>query len=413
MKSYIFMRRPAKICMLFLMAALFFFACTSRVDRTALQLNQLLDSLKVQLAHDTRIALWNLSVQKEDGKLLLDGEVADRDAYEAIRTSVERQFPGVENSVLLLPVDGGGQFINGVANNAVIHLRREPSSKKEMVTQSLLGTPVRILKEENGKRLIQVPDGYLGWVNTPEVYFVNQDELARYRDAEKIIYISQYGQSYSEPDETSLPVSDLVIGCLLQVVTWQQEFVQVSYPDGRLAWVLRSDVRPAEEIFNKTISKEGVVETVLRFHGIPYMWGGNSSKAIDCSGLVYNTFFMNGILLPRDADLQSLYGKVVTDRFKPDGLETGDLLFFGRRATGNQPERITHVAIYLGDSEFIHAAGYRERVSINSMDSTRTGFIPHYPEIFIRATRIIGEVDEGALSITANKYYKEIIPVKR
>ncbi|MEN8228560.1 MAG: C40 family peptidase [Bacteroidota bacterium] len=398
---------------LFFVVILFATACTSRNDRNIAGLNTLLDSLKSQYAPDSRIELWDLTVAAEEGSIYLAGEVANKGTYKAIVKAVDENFPEVKNTMVLLPVDGTGQLVTGLVNNSVIHLRHEPSSKKELVTQARLGTPVRILKDMDGKRLIQTPDGYLGWVNIPEVQAIDLEELTRYRESQKIVYQAQYGSSYSEPDETSMPVADLVIGCILPVVSQESGFLEVEYPDGRLAWVKKSEVIDAEEVFYKTVTKENVEKTILEFHGIPYLWGGASSKAIDCSGLVSNVFFMNGIQLPRDASQQIHCGRVMTEDFDPEGLETGDLLFFGRKATDSQPERVTHVATYLGDTEFIHAAGYRERVSINSMDSTRANFIDGYPEIFIRAVRIIGEEGEGFGPIAENEFFKEIIHIAK
>jgi len=165
----------------------------------------------------------------------------------------------------------------------------------------------------------------------------------------------------------------------------------------------------AEEVLLKPLSKEGLVKTAMAFNGIPYMWGGTSSKAIDCSGLVTNVYFMNGIQLPRDADQQTFCGKVVSTEYSPDGLETGDLLFFGKKATDATPEDVTHVAMYLGNGEFIHSAGFRERVSINSMDPEAGNFIENYPDIFIRTVRIAGEAYSGFQPVTENPFYKEIL----
>jgi hypothetical protein len=268
---------------------------------------------------------------------------------------------------------------------------------------------VHILKTEGGKSLIQVPDGYIGWVNTEEVHAIDEEELAAYREAEKLIFTAQYGMAYSEPDVLSMPVTDLVIGNILSKVSEESGFTQVSYPDGRLGWVKSNELVPAEEIFYKTTLKENLVQTALRFHGIPYLWGGTSSKNIDCSGLVCNVYFMNGIQLPRDADMQALIGRELTTDFASDGLEAGDLLFFGRKASDGKEESVTHVAMYIGDGEYIHSSGHRERVSINSMDSTKESFIERYPEIFVRAVRIFGEEDDGSRPITENAFYKEII----
>ncbi len=68
----------------------------------------------------------------------------------------------MENRVKLLPEDNPGRLVNALVNNSVAHLRKAPSSKTELVSQALLGTPVRILKEEDGICLIQVPDGLHG-----------------------------------------------------------------------------------------------------------------------------------------------------------------------------------------------------------------------------------------------------------
>jgi cell wall-associated NlpC family hydrolase len=235
------------------------------------------------------------------------------------------------------------------------------------------------------------------------------EALDNYGNMQKIIFRSQYGFVYTEPTEGSMPVADLVAGCMLPVIMEEGAFYQVEYPDGRQGWVKKSESVPANDIFFDDPSAERVVATARAFHGIPYLWGGASSKNLDCSGLVANVFFMNGIQMPRDADQQSHCGREISTEFTPAGLEEGDLLFFGRKATSEEKESVTHVAIYMGGGEFIHASGYRDRVSINSMDSTQAHFIDTYPEIFVRTTRIIGEASNGFRPVMENAYYREVI----
>ena len=403
------MNRFLKLNMTLVLLIMLASACTSPSTRTISGLNELLDSLHLQYAPDDRIELWDVSVHAEKGSLQIIGNLTSKEAYDAVAQAVEQQYPEVNNQLILLPLNGDGALVNALVNNSVIHLRREPSSTKELITQARLGAPVRILKTEGGKSLIQVPDGYIGWVNTEEVCPVNQAELVAYREAEKFVFTAQYGMSYSEPDEESMPVSDLVIGNIVSKVAEKAGFTQVLYPDGRLGWVNSSELVPAEEIFFKATLKENLVQTALKFNGIPYLWGGTSSKNIDCSGLVCNIYFMNGILLPRDADMQALIGRELTTNFVSDGLEAGDLLFFGRKASEGQEENVTHVAMYTGEGNYIHSAGWRERVSINSMDSTRESYIERYPEIFVRTVRILGEEYDGFRPVAENKFYKEII----
>lgn len=376
------------------------------------EINIHLDSLKAEFAPDTKIALWDLTLEGSDGTITLSGEVDQKSAYKAIVSSLDKRFPEVENQTVLLPQDGDGRLVNGLVNNSVIHLRKEPSSKTEMVSQALLGRPVRILKEAHGKYLIQTPDGYLGWVNTPEVQYISKEELAAYRETQKIIFIAQYGFAYSEADEASLPVADLVIGCMLPVLSGESDFYQVKYPDGRMAWVKKKEAKLAEDVLLKPLQKEELFKTAMAFHGIPYLWGGTSSKAIDCSGLISNVYFMNGIQVPRDADQQTWCGRIISEEYSPEGLETGDLLFFGRKATGTKAEAITHVAMYLGNSEFIHSAGQHERVSVNSMDPEAENFIERYPEIYVRTVRIVGEEYSGFKPVIENSFFKEIFSIE-
>lgn len=403
------MNRSNKLYLSLLLLIVLGSACTSPTRRTITGLNALVVSTHQQFESDDRVELWDVSVHSDSGNFSLFGNLTSKEAFDALDKALDQQYPEVENRIILHSEDGEGALVNALVNNSVIHLRREPSSTKELVTQTLLGTPVRILKTEGGKSLIQVPDRYIGWINTAEVHQVDVEELAAYREAEKLVFNAQYGMAYSEPDERSMPVTDLVVGNILVRVSEESGFTRVKYPDGRLGWVRSSELVPAEEIFHKNTLKENLVQTSLRFHGIPYLWGGTSSKTIDCSGLVCNIYFMNGIQLPRDADMQALIGRELTTEFVWDLLEPGDLLFFGRKATEEAKERVTHVAMYIGDGEYIHSAGYRERVSINSMDSTKANFIERYPEIFVRAVRILGEEFEGFLPISENVYYNEII----
>jgi len=391
------------------LVSLLLFSCASPTRRNIKGLNALLLSTKQQYTMDDRIDLWDLGVHSDSGHFSLIGNLTSKEAFDALEEALVQQFPDVENRIILHHEDRDGALVNALVNNSVIHLRREPSSTRELITQARLGAPVRILLTDGGKSLIKVPDGYIGWVNTAELHPLDQDGLTAYREAEKLIFTSQYGMSYSEPDEGSMPVTDLVIGNIVCKVSEESGFTRVSYPDGRLGWVNSKELVAAGEIFYKTTLKENLVQTSLKFNGIPYLWGGTSSKNIDCSGLVCNIYFMNGIQLPRDADMQALIGRELATTMSPEGLEAGDLLFFGRKASEEQEEKVTHVAMYIGDGEYIHSAGYRERVSINSMDSTKTNYIERYPEIFVRAVRILGEEYDGFRPIPQNAFYKEII----
>lgn len=382
--------------------------CNTRINNARItDINFLLDSLELIYAPDKRISLWDISISESSGTIMLTGELDKIVAYNVIDEVIVRKYLSVENKVELIPEGGNEQIVTGLINNSVANLRSDPSHSSEIVTQVLLGTPIRILKRENDWYLVQTPNKYIAWVDAPALVRIDEKELSNYKLSGKIIYNMQYGFSYSEPDDKSQVVTDLVLGCILPVNSASAEFYKVQYPDKRIAWVKKDEVLDAGEVFIKAIVEEELVETAKKFVGIPYLWGGTSSKAIDCSGFTSTVYFMNGTLLQRDASQQTRYGEEITSTYDYRNLKPGDLLFFGRKASDSLPERVTHVTMYIGDTEFIHASG---KVRINSIDSTRNNFIPEYMPRFIRAVRIKGASGvKGIEQISDNDFYKEII----
>ncbi len=93
-----------------------------------------------------------------------------------------------------------------------------------------------------------------------------------------------------------------------------------------------------------TVEAGSPVETALAYHGIPYVWGGESpADGFDCSGLVKYVFAQHGVDLPHYSRAQFALGSKVT----PAELESGDVVFFGNP--------VYHVGIYVGGGYFIHA----------------------------------------------------------
>lgn len=92
-----------------------------------------------------------------------------------------------------------------------------------------------------------------------------------------------------------------------------------------------------------------IIKFVQQAMAVPnyYLWGGTVAPNYDCSGLIQAAFASVGILIPRDAYQQEAFG----DRLDLDALQIGDLLFFGN------PDRATHVGIYIGNGEYIHSSG--------------------------------------------------------
>jgi len=99
-----------------------------------------------------------------------------------------------------------------------------------------------------------------------------------------------------------------------------------------------------------------VLTTARSFKGTPYVWGGNTKKGVDCSGLICNAYKSINLTLPRTADAQALVG----EKIKQKNLKPGDLIFF---ALGKKRREITHVGLVTesrkNNVQFIHATTQR------------------------------------------------------
>ena len=285
-----------------------------------------------------------------------------------------------------------------VVQTSTCYMRLQPDYESALETQELMGTVVEIVGEQGYWREIVSPQPYKAWATEKTLVEMTPEELKAYEDAPKYIYTAHYGHVYTTPTiHNPSAICDLVGGDILRVVEKKKgsaspsgkhgKWVEVMLPSGRTGWVLKKDVRPLSERIDIRMgdSAEGLVsvekmEDVIRqaysLLGVPYLWGGMSSKGVDCSGLVRISFLMNDILLPRNATQQIKCGKEVDLK----DIQRGDLIFFGNTETG----AITHVGIYLGNGEFIHAS---HLVRVNSLIPGAENYYENAHRL-IRACRI-------------------------
>ena len=116
-----------------------------------------------------------------------------------------------------------------------------------------------------------------------------------------------------------------------------------------------------------------IISSAMDYMGVPYIFGGTTPYGFDCSGYVQYVFANAGISLPRTADVQYEQGTPISTA----ELVPGDLVFFTTYTYG-----ASHVGIYVGDGNFIHASSSRG-VTISSLSEA------YYSSHYIGARRIL------------------------
>ena len=334
-----------------------------------------------EFAPDKRVVVFDVILSNENNQISIEGETSCPKAYRKLKDI------DVINNIRLLPSDGLGGKSYGIVYNSVGTIHKEPKHSSGIVTQTLMGTLVRVLDRQRDWYRIQTPDRYIGWV-CGSIVLVSEQEQTEYSNEQKIMVSSLYAQSYQQVDVDCGIVSDLVVGDVLVVKEDVANFYKVLYADGREAYVCKSDAKLLKNWYPMQ-TKDEVVSTAMQFLGIPYVWGGTSSKGLDCSGFTQLVYFLHDILLPRDASQQVNVGELVDDEADFDKLELGDLVFFGEKATSDMPrEQVLHVGIYIGNHRFVHASDYVRINSFNPQDELYDDFNTNR---YLRTKRILGD----------------------
>lgn len=380
--------------------SLFLLLCTGTIVMaqtfTFKSLSQELQSLQNQLVPDKRLAVLNIELKDTlQAGVVLSGETNLPDAKDQILRFLTDKKISIVDSIRLLPDSSLGDKTWALATLSVSNIRSQPDNTSELVSQALMGTPMKVLDIKDNWYHVQTPEHYIGWMDAGGLQRLNPKEMEYWKKSNRYVFNLISGRVYDAKKLNSNVVSDLVLGDLFEVEARVHRFLRIRMPDGRIGYVRKKGCLSFGDWSKSEPNAQSILSVAKQMMGFPYLWGGSSSKAIDCSGFVKLSYFSQGIILARDASQQARYGNAIDFKIV-NNLQPGDLLFFGRSA-----QHITHVGIYQGKGNFIHSSG---RVYISSIDPGDPKYNPARNNV--AACRVLNSLNtEGIVRVKDHPWY--------
>ncbi len=378
----------------------------NNTNKTASEFETLHSNIKKEFAPDKRVELFDIQFKHKSNQFILTGETTSKKALSILLDSLKHKNISFKNEVRVLPDSAVGNKIYALGNNSVINIRSKPKHSAELGTQGLLGMQLKVLDRKGSWYRVQTPDNYISWVDAGGIEIMTAEKIRLWNKKHKLIYTANSGFVYESKNTKSTRVSDIAFGGILALVKEHDSFYEVEYPDGRIGFLKKDEaVLYTTWLKNSPSNAEFIESSAKTMLGVPYLWGGTSTKGNDCSGFTKIVYLMNGYIIPRDASQQVHAGKVVDKNLKFKGLEKGDLMFFGTPATNDKKIRVTHVGIWLGNNkgEFIHSSS---NVHLSSINENEKNYDEFNKNRYLGSRRYLGVKDDKIIDLKASLQIK-------
>lgn len=252
-----------------------------------------------------------------------------------------------------------------------VNLRSGPRMDREVV--QILGKGERFVllgETKDFYRVVSPAKGFEGWVSKDYARLA-PPELPCYRVVGNVVNFRE------TPNVDAEIITQLSVGTEVKAVGRDEKWSLVEL-QGKQGWIYSEYLVPSA-MFSTAAGRDigsRLASRGLELRGVRYRWGGESTSGFDCSGFVYfllrDQFGLRN--LPRRASEQYYQMGTAVDK---EDMGIGDLVFFTTYKAGP-----SHVGIYLGDGNFVHASSAGGKVQINSMSEG------YYKKRFVGARRI-------------------------
>lgn len=227
-------------------------------------------------------------------------------------------------------------------------------------TQVLYGHKVYVLEEKGKWDKIAVPGqptpknplGYPGWVPKVQLVTSSQYEAAKQEHPFAVVDAAPTVWLYNGR-QLAGKFMRISFNTRLPVLAQRDGAIEVATPADGPKWLAAKDVSVYDsfaDIPRPTAAE--LIKTGKMFMGLPYLWGGRSGFAYDCSGFTASIYQSHGIIIPRDASGQAAFDKGTKINKVNHQLRPGTLMFYAHdHGTGG----VYHVAMYIGDGRMMES----------------------------------------------------------
>lgn len=245
-----------------------------------------------------------------------------------------------------------------IVSSMIAPLYISPKLPNELDDEALYGMTVDILEElPDGWYKIRTPYRYESYVEGKHLSF-DEAELAAYESGSIMTVYAPTADILTGEDFQEHCLITVTRGALLNVLLVGEKWAKVRTVGGAEGYIRKTHIGHYHTVQHggEQHFRDNVVVSAKSFLGTQYRWGGRTPMGIDCSGLMSESYYLNGVSIYRNANIVEGFPVHETERGQ---MKPGDLLFFKG-----------HVAMYIGENRYIHSTGRAgdDGVVINSLD---------------------------------------------